>query len=53
MSAIMHEAFDLQTIGRRVLGRHWNATTPEQQRRFLAAFSKARIKTYSARFAAT
>jgi phospholipid transport system substrate-binding protein len=50
MSAVMHEAFDLPAIGRRVLGRHWNGATPEQQRRFLAAFSKAEVKAYSARF---
>ncbi len=50
MTAVMQESFDLQAIGRSVLGRHWNAATPEQQQRFIAAFSRAEVKAYSARF---
>ena len=50
MTAVMHESFDLQAIGRSVLGRHWNAATPEQRRRFIAAFSKSEVQAYSARF---
>lgn len=51
LTSIMHESFDLPAIGRSVLGRHWNAATPEQRQRFLAAFSKSEVKAYSARFA--
>jgi phospholipid transport system substrate-binding protein len=50
LSQIMQTSFDLPTIGRMVLGRHWNAATPEQQKRFLAAFEKAEVKAYSDRF---
>ncbi len=50
VSAVIHEAFDLPAIGRSVLSRHWNAATPEQRQRFLAAFTKAEVKAYSARF---
>ena len=50
MSAILRQSFDLQAIGRTVLGRHWNAATPEQRQRFLTAFERAEVKAYSSRF---
>ena len=50
LSSILRENFDLPGIGRTVLGRHWNAATPEQRQRFLAAFEKAEVKAYSNRF---
>jgi phospholipid transport system substrate-binding protein len=50
MTAVMQESFDLQAIGRSVLGRHWNTATPDQRQRFIAAFSRAEVKAYSARF---
>ncbi|HJQ59881.1 MAG TPA: ABC transporter substrate-binding protein [Vineibacter sp.] len=50
LTEVMNSSFDLQAIGRSVLGRHWNAATPEQRQRFLAAFEKAEVRAYSARF---
>ncbi len=50
LTEVMRAHFDLQAIGRTVLGRHWNAATPEQRQRFLAAFEKAEVKAYSDRF---
>jgi phospholipid transport system substrate-binding protein len=50
LSQVMHQSFDLPAIGRLVLGRHWNAATPEQRQRFLAAFEKAEVRAYSDRF---
>jgi len=50
MTQVMQESFDLQAIGRSVLGRHWNTATPEQRQRFIAAFSKSEVKAYSMRF---
>jgi phospholipid transport system substrate-binding protein len=50
LGQILRESFDLPTIGRAVMGRHWNAATPDQQRRFIAAFEKAEVRAYSNRF---
>ncbi|TXL82401.1 ABC transporter substrate-binding protein [Vineibacter terrae] len=50
LTSVMNESFDLQAIGRSVLGRHWNAATPEQRQKFLAVFQKAEVKAYSDRF---
>jgi phospholipid transport system substrate-binding protein len=50
LSKILRENFDLASIGRTVLGRHWNTATPQQQQRFLAAFERAEVKAYSNRF---
>jgi phospholipid transport system substrate-binding protein len=52
LAGILRENFDLQAIGRAVLGRHWNAATPEQRQRFMTAFEKAEVKAYSDRFKA-
>lgn len=50
LSEILRESFDLPGIGRTVLGRHWNAATPEQQQKFIAAFERAEVRAYSNRF---
>ncbi|HEX2889007.1 ABC transporter substrate-binding protein [Vineibacter terrae] len=50
MSAILRESFDMNSIGRTVLGRHWSAATPEQRQRFIVAFEKAEVRAYSSRF---
>ncbi|HJQ60773.1 MAG TPA: ABC transporter substrate-binding protein [Vineibacter sp.] len=50
LGEILRASFDLSAIGRSVMGRHWNAATPEQQRRFIAAFEKAEVRAYSNRF---
>lgn len=49
---LMHESFDLHTIGRFVLGRNaWHGSTPEQQSDYMRLFEKLVIKIYSDRFA--
>ncbi|WP_178130701.1 phospholipid-binding protein MlaC [Reyranella sp. CPCC 100927] len=50
MSTMLRQSFDLPAIGRTVLGRHWNAATPQQQQRFLAAFERSEVRAYSSRF---
>ena len=47
--AILNEAFDLKTIGHFVLGRTWNAATPQQQQDFQQLFEKLVLKTYGDR----
>jgi phospholipid transport system substrate-binding protein len=41
---------DLPDIGRFVLGRHWRAATPDQQKEFLKAFEDIVVLTWSTRF---
>ncbi len=49
---LMHESFDLHTIGRFVLGRNaWHGATPEQKSEYMRLFEKLVIKIYSDRFA--
>lgn len=48
---MMHESFDLMTIGRFVIGRNWHAATPEQQKEYMRLFEELVVKTYSDRFA--
>lgn len=50
LADILRQNFDMPSIGRTVLGRHWNAATPEQRQRFLTAFEKAEVRAYSNRF---
>jgi len=42
--------FDLGSMGRSALGTHWNTSTPDQQKRFLAAVVDAEARVYSERF---
>lgn len=41
---------DVPEIGRFVLGRHWRAATPEQQRAFLKSFEDIVVLTWATRF---
>jgi len=50
LNELMTQSFDLQTFGRNVLGRHWNAATPDQRQRFLAAFQRSEANAYASRF---
>src|SRR5262245_55022854 len=36
---LLHEGFDLETIGRFVLGRYWNTTTPPQRDEYQKLFA--------------
>jgi phospholipid transport system substrate-binding protein len=42
--------FDLPSMGRAALATHWEATTPPQRERFLAAVVSAEARAYSERF---
>ena len=42
---ILQASFDLQTIGRFVIGRSWNAATPEQQKEYQHLFEALVVKT--------
>jgi phospholipid transport system substrate-binding protein len=46
---ILRNSFDLMTIGRFVIGRSWNAATPEQQKEYMRLFQELVIKTYGDR----
>jgi len=48
---MLRTSFDLQTIGRFVIGRSWNAASQEQQQEYMHLFEALVIKTYSDRFA--
>lgn len=48
---MLHNTFDLQTIGRFVIGRNWATATPEQQTEYMKLFESLVVKTYSDRFA--
>lgn len=43
---LLDQGFDLPSIGRLVLGRHWRAATPEQRADYLELFRKYVLKTY-------
>jgi phospholipid transport system substrate-binding protein len=48
---MLRDSFDLNTIGRFVIGRNWQVATPEQQKEYMRLFEELVIKTYSDRFA--
>ncbi len=51
MEDLLRRGFDFNTIGRFVLGRHWNTASPQQREAFLAAFTDFVSKSYSRRLA--
>jgi phospholipid transport system substrate-binding protein len=48
-SKILSDSFDLKTIGRFVIGRTWNAATPQQQTEYMDLFKALVIKNYGDR----
>jgi phospholipid transport system substrate-binding protein len=48
-SQILSDSFDLKTIGRFVIGRTWNAATPEQQAEYTDLFKSLVIRNYGDR----
>lgn len=46
---ILSDSFDLMTIGRFVIGRSWNAATPEQQKEYMGLFENLVVKSYGDR----
>ncbi len=49
---LLSENFDLDTIGRFVLGRHWRAATPAQRREYATLFRTFILESYALRFEA-
>ncbi len=47
--ALFNQDFDVPSIGRFVLGRYWNAATPQEQQEFLSLFQEYIVRAYSAR----
>ena len=46
---LLSENFDLDTIGRFVLGRHWRAATPAQRRQYVTLFRTFILDSYALR----
>lgn len=47
---LLNESFDLDTIGRFVLGRHWKTATTQQRSEYLTLFRKMVVEVYAKRF---
>jgi ABC-type transporter MlaC component len=47
---ILTTNFDMAYMGRAALGTHWEATTPPERERYLAAVASAEAHAYSERF---
>jgi len=43
---ILQNSFDMQTIGKFVLGRYWNTASPQQQQDFMNLFQNIVLTTY-------
>ena len=48
--SLLVEHFDIPTIGRWVLGKHWRKATPAQRRRYMRLFENMIVNTYAERF---
>jgi phospholipid transport system substrate-binding protein len=46
---VLGDSFDLNTIGRFVIGRAWNTATPDQQNEYMASFKALMIRNYGNR----
>ena len=49
--SLLHENFDVQTIGRFVMGPSWKKATPAQKSQYLSLFEDMIVATYTKRFA--
>lgn len=47
---LLADTFDMEGIGRFLLGRYWRTTPPEVQQDYLKAFTENIVYTYTARF---
>ncbi|MDY0029764.1 MAG: ABC transporter substrate-binding protein [Pseudobdellovibrionaceae bacterium] len=47
---LLDNSFDLDTIGRFVLGKYWNSATPDQQKEYNSLFRKMVVEVYAGRF---
>lgn len=48
---LLHESFDVPTIGRWVLGRYWDRATKDEQAEYMRLFEDLIVVTYVDRFA--
>jgi phospholipid transport system substrate-binding protein len=46
---VLHDDFDLAWTARQALGAHWDAATPEQRARFVAALEASEARAYCTR----
>jgi len=46
----VNEAYDMEYMAAKVLGRHWRKLTPEQQGHWRTTFSRLTVHTYATRF---
>jgi len=47
---LLTDTFDVEGIGRFLLGRYWRLATPEEREAYLRAFKESIVYTYTARF---
>lgn len=47
---LLNDNFDVQTIGRFVLGRYWNTAQPAQQKEYMSLFEQMIVEVYAERF---
>ncbi|MFN3826105.1 MAG: phospholipid-binding protein MlaC [Micavibrio sp.] len=47
---LLNDSFDLETIGRFVLGRYWKTSTEQQRKEYQALFRKMVVDVYAKRF---
>lgn len=47
---LLEDSFDMKTIGRFALGRHWRSASDAQKKEYLALFKKMVVEVYSDRF---
>ena len=47
---VMVTGFDIPTVGRFVLGRHWRTATKEQRKEYMAVFVDFIVRVYASRF---
>lgn len=48
--SLLEEGFDIQAIGKFVMGRYWKQMSPDQQSRFIPLFESRLVKSYANRF---
>lgn len=47
---LLHDNFDMKTIGRFALGRYWKTSSKDQQKEYLKLFEEMIVEVYSRRF---
>ncbi len=50
LEPVLRRTLDLDFMGSKAAGRHWKSFTPEQQHRWLDAFSRLTLANYAGRF---